>query len=144
MGQIETVLKYSKKIETLLGQLGAEGKGIHSKVSSIEEHLNENFVKDIRYIATIRNKTVHEDGFEVENIDSFSELSEHIINQLESIYNENVEINTADRLKEEGKYDTFKKIFLVAVIALTLYNISQISNKLIEEENNNTKQEKGL
>jgi hypothetical protein len=144
MGQIETVLNYSKRIETLLGKLGAEGKGIHSKVSSIEEHLNTDFVKDIRYIATIRNKTVHEDGFEVEDINSFSELSEHIINQLEEIYNENVQINTSDKLKEENKYNTFKKVFLVAVIALTLYNISQISKQLKEDENNSSKQENNV
>ena len=36
MGNIETILKYSRQIEKLLEELGAEGRGIHEKVTSID------------------------------------------------------------------------------------------------------------
>ena len=53
----------SKEIESALEALGAEGTGLHTKALSIESHLGTALVKKIQFIATIRNKAVHEDAF---------------------------------------------------------------------------------
>jgi hypothetical protein len=58
------IIEYNKKIEKILvNKYHATGKGLHSKVSSVESELSPELVKKIRYIATIRNKLVHEDDF---------------------------------------------------------------------------------
>ncbi len=58
------IIEYNKKIEKLLAErYQANGKGLHSKVTSVEAKLSPDLVKKIRYIATIRNKLVHEDNF---------------------------------------------------------------------------------
>ncbi|MDN5112694.1 hypothetical protein PJV97_10110 [Aliarcobacter butzleri] len=59
----ENIINKTKEIESRLVSLGAIGKGLHEKISSIEYMFNENTVNAIRYIATIRNKLLHEDGF---------------------------------------------------------------------------------
>lgn len=122
MGNADTILKYSKKIESLLGELGAEGRGMHSKVSSIEQYLDENFVKRIRFIATVRNKTFHEDGYEVEDMPYFIETSENIIQELESIY----ETNSVNTTSTHTQFSLPNKLFAAFVILLTVYNLSTI------------------
>lgn len=47
--------------------MGAEGRGLHEKVTSVEDKINSSLVKKIRYIASIRNKVLHEDGFELDS-----------------------------------------------------------------------------
>ncbi len=56
----ELVINGSKKIEGLLGQMGASGRGLHEKVTSIENNLPNSLVKRIRFIATVRNKLLHD------------------------------------------------------------------------------------
>lgn len=59
------IVKYNKKIEELLVQkYQASGKGLHTKLSSVEDKLSPELVKKIRYIATVRNKLVHEEAFD--------------------------------------------------------------------------------
>jgi len=79
------VIKKTKKIETILVKMGAEGKGLHEKVSSIEHLIEENTVKSIRFVASIRNKLLHEDDFEMtsELLSDFENACENIINTLE-------------------------------------------------------------
>lgn len=58
------IIQYNKRIEQLLvDKYHAKGKGLHSKLSSVEEDINPKLVKRIRYIATIRNKLVHDSDF---------------------------------------------------------------------------------
>jgi hypothetical protein len=63
MGDIELVVSHAKKFEALLEKrFGARGRGLHEKVSSVEAQLPAEAVKKLRYVATIRNKFVHEDN----------------------------------------------------------------------------------
>ena len=48
---------------TLLRILNARGKGLHEKISSVEKGLPVSLVERIRYIATVRNKLVHEESY---------------------------------------------------------------------------------
>jgi NAD(P)-dependent dehydrogenase (short-subunit alcohol dehydrogenase family) len=42
---------------------GAHGKGLHEKISSVQNRLPPALVKRMRFLATIRNRLVHERGF---------------------------------------------------------------------------------
>lgn len=63
MGQIEDVVLLTREIESLLDNLGATGRGLHEKLTSVENRLNLQTVKKMRWIATMRNKTMHEHKF---------------------------------------------------------------------------------
>ncbi|MBD3671091.1 MAG: DUF4145 domain-containing protein [Gammaproteobacteria bacterium] len=64
MNDLERAVRASKQIEARLErQFGARGKGLHEKVSSVERSLPAALVKRIRYVATLRNKLVHEDNY---------------------------------------------------------------------------------
>jgi len=86
MGEIDTAVKYSKQIETLLEQkFGASGKGLHEKLSSIETKIAQNIARQIRYVASIRNKVVHENGYQIDDYDQFVFACEKIIQSLNSL-----------------------------------------------------------
>jgi hypothetical protein len=63
MGAIEIAVQGAKRLETLLqARFGAEGRGLHEKLTSVENKIPSDLRKSIRWVATIRNKVVHEDG----------------------------------------------------------------------------------
>ena len=65
MSDIELAITRTKVLESLLeGGLGATGKGLHEKVSSVQAKLPPPLVKKLRFIATIRNKIVHESDYQ--------------------------------------------------------------------------------
>lgn len=84
MSFVESVLARTREIESLLEKnFNATGKGLHEKASSVEGILDTTRVKRIRYIATIRNKLVHEADFKYDGDEkAFLELCEQIITSL--------------------------------------------------------------
>ena len=67
MLNLEHIIGRTKEIESLLEQLGAEGRGLHEKVTSIQETvLNPQLVSQCRFAATIRNSAVHEPDFSID------------------------------------------------------------------------------
>jgi hypothetical protein len=60
----ELAIRSSKDLEHILDtELGANGKGLHEKISSVEGKLPPDLVRNMRYLATIRNKLVLEYDF---------------------------------------------------------------------------------
>lgn len=56
------VAQMSQTLEQLLEKrFGAQGRGLHEKISSVETKLPEIIQRKARYVATIRNKATHED-----------------------------------------------------------------------------------
>lgn len=85
MSNIDLVVNLAKKLESLLSkEYGADGKGLHEKVSSVEGHLSPEIVRKIRKVASIRNRVVHEDGYELSNVSEFELLANGIIRELGS------------------------------------------------------------
>ena len=83
MSQIELAVSLSRRLESLLEEkYQATGKGLHEKVSSIETTLPSQLVKSLRYIATIRNSVVHEEGFVIEDLAGFSAQGDAALAQL--------------------------------------------------------------
>ncbi len=65
MSDIELVISNSKKLEALLEKhFGANGRGLHEKIGSVEGRLSGSVVKRLRFIATIRNRIVHDAGYD--------------------------------------------------------------------------------
>jgi hypothetical protein len=61
----ELAIKSSKELEHILDvEFGAQGKGLHEKISSASNSLPQELVRNMRYLATIRNKLVHEHKFD--------------------------------------------------------------------------------
>lgn len=84
----ELVIKASKELEYVLEHhFGATGKGLHEKISSASPFLpNPSIVKNMRYLATIRNQLVHQRGFDaIPDRPSFIRLFRSSITELEQI-----------------------------------------------------------
>ena len=73
MSDIELAISRVKALESLLEQaLGATGKGLHEKVTSVQNRLTQPLVKKLRFIATVRNKIVHESNYQqIDDRDGF-------------------------------------------------------------------------
>lgn len=73
MSDIELAVTHSKELEHLLEtRHGATGKGLHQKVSSVESRLPAPLVGQLRAVATLRNKVVHEAGFKLPDTAKFT------------------------------------------------------------------------
>jgi hypothetical protein len=64
VSDIELAITRVKALESLLEGLGATGKGLHEKVTSVQNRLSLPLVKKLRFIATVRNKIVHESDYQ--------------------------------------------------------------------------------
>lgn len=116
MGSIETAIRYSKRFESLLErEYSAVGKGLHEKLSSVEDKLSQDNVKTLRWIATIRNRAVHEDGFEIDNIDEFIRTCEQLLDQLTGISEESIASVSKNKMPK-----SVKVFVLIAIILLIL------------------------
>lgn len=72
MSDIEQVVLRTRKIERLLReQYHAHGKGLHQLINSCEERLPHDVISKLRFVATIRNKIVHEDRYKLEDREAF-------------------------------------------------------------------------
>lgn len=64
MTDLELAITRTKTLESLLEQgLGAAGRGLHEKVTSVQPKLPPALVKRLRFIASVRNKIVHEASY---------------------------------------------------------------------------------
>ena len=68
--------------------LGAHGKGLHEKISSVEPRLPPPLVRRMRYLATIRNRLVHERGFTaIPDRAAFLEAADASVRELTALFN---------------------------------------------------------
>lgn len=80
MGQIETVFKYTRTVESILTlKFNAFGRGLHQKVNSIEFKLPDGLVLSIRRLASLRNKIAHEGDYELDDLPAFITDGDKII-----------------------------------------------------------------
>lgn len=68
MSDIENVVKRVRRLEKLLRlHYHADGRGLHQLVTSCEERLPHDVISKLRYVATIRNKIVHEEEYRLDD-----------------------------------------------------------------------------
>ena len=86
MISIDIAVRGSKRLEALLeARFGARGRGLHEKLSSVERRVPQELRRSIRWVATIRNKVVHEDGPSPASADDFARTVDQIARGLEAI-----------------------------------------------------------
>ena len=103
---IDIVVTQSKTLEALLEQkFGATGRGLYEKLSSIEYQLEAGLVKNIRWIATMRNKVVHE-NFQLTNQNDFLRSCQRALEGLQ-----NSQHTTSERVNSSSRnsYNTTPK-----------------------------------
>lgn len=107
MSDIESVITRTRKIEKLLRtQYHAEGKGLHQLVTSCEERLPHDVIGKLRYIATIRNKVVHEYDYQFEDPASF--------------------LNTCDECEKELIPRSSRFIWRTAIVLMTMATLAAL------------------
>lgn len=85
MNHVELAVRGSQRIEVVLKEhFGAIGKGLHELLTSVEMVLPGETVKRARYIASVRNKVVHE-AADVDDPKGFSESIEAVLSDLQAI-----------------------------------------------------------
>ena len=99
----EEILDYSPPIESLLESLGASGLGSHEKFDSIESGIEHFMVKKIRWIATIRNKAVHEANFNTD-LDGFIESANNVIGYLQGLLTEHKKQRDSESNKQNNTH----------------------------------------
>jgi hypothetical protein len=84
MSFLETVLQKTRRLEGVLEEkYQAVGRGLHEKATCVEHKLDSNTLKQIRFIASVRNKLVHEDGYRFDgNEDDFLKKCDEVIRRL--------------------------------------------------------------
>jgi hypothetical protein len=87
MSPTEIVIAYSKQLEFILERgFGAQGKGLHQKVTSVEHLLPAKLVKKLRFLASIRNKVIHEHSYVLDkNPRDLQKTAKLVIAELASI-----------------------------------------------------------
>ncbi len=82
--QVGKVVVLTRTLETLLEErFGAEGKGLHEKLNSVESSIPDHLLKRGHFIASIRNKAVHQEAHS--SPDSFYETCEKMIAELRAL-----------------------------------------------------------
>lgn len=85
MSMIDAAVTGSKRIEKILkDEFGAEGKGLHELLNSVEGRIPESLVKKARFIASVRNKVVHEDG-EINDAEAFNATIDEVVQGLKEV-----------------------------------------------------------
>jgi hypothetical protein len=80
----EHVVERTKKLERLLEQnYQAFGNGLGVKARSVEDKLDSDTIRQLRFIVSVRNKIMHEDGYVYDgNADDFLRKCDEIIRRL--------------------------------------------------------------
>jgi hypothetical protein len=80
---IDVAIRASRQIEDLLEQrLGATGRGLHEKVTSVEGRLPPPLVKRLRWIASVRNAVVHDHDGTIRDRAAFDRAVEEAVANL--------------------------------------------------------------
>ena len=77
------MMEYTTKIETMLEKIGAKGRGLHGKISSVEDKLTDSIIKSLRRIASIRNKKMHQKGYSNYIFSNFEDDCKIVISYLD-------------------------------------------------------------
>lgn len=82
--QAGAAIDIARQLESAMEALGATGKGLHEKASSVEGKLPAALIKKLRFIASVRNKIVHEDDLlSDDDFSAFAESGKQAVEELE-------------------------------------------------------------
>ena len=83
MSEIEVVITWSRRLEqVLISRYGATGRGLHSLTTSAARVLPEGAERALRWVATVRNRVVHDDSFRLRNPRGFARKARRLEREL--------------------------------------------------------------
>jgi hypothetical protein len=127
---LRDVLNGTKRIEAILEEkFAASGRGLYEKMETANMKLPEGLQKRIRYVATLRNKTMHQDGYEIANIPEYVKACQSIAAQLEHLH-ANRKSNFNARIVGGG-IGLFGKIVLAGAGAVGIVGLAFIGMTMI-------------
>eukprot|EP00608_Synchroma_pusillum_P005251 CAMPEP_0198424140 /NCGR_PEP_ID=MMETSP1452-20131203/3632_1 /TAXON_ID=1181717 /ORGANISM="Synchroma pusillum, Strain CCMP3072" /LENGTH=104 /DNA_ID=CAMNT_0044144465 /DNA_START=54 /DNA_END=368 /DNA_ORIENTATION=- len=81
----ELAIVLSKRLEAELAKLGAEGKGLHERVTAAGDRIPRDVQRRLRAVATVRNKLIHEQAYNrIDNRAAFIENYEAAMRALQA------------------------------------------------------------
>jgi hypothetical protein len=84
VSSIDIAVQGSRRLERILEErYGAEGKGLTEKLASVSDRVPSQLHRDLRWVARMRNRVVHEEGVELDNPERFQALVDSLANDLE-------------------------------------------------------------
>lgn len=108
---IETAVVGSKRIEKILkNDFHAEGRGLHECLTSVQHRIPPDIMSQARYIASVRNKVVHEDGV-IDDVSNFSNTVDNIVYRLNNVIRLEMELErekARQKLKEQEEVTLHK------------------------------------
>ncbi|MBU8901116.1 MAG: hypothetical protein KOO69_00105 [Victivallales bacterium] len=119
--QIGEIVERSKNLEAMLKKLDAEGRGMHELISSIQEKLELELIKKLRFIATLRNQAIHEAEFDIDSdFNAFCDACEEAEQALEKLIKPKVKKKTVRKPKKKEETSPtaagFNYLFLLPFI----------------------------
>lgn len=100
--KIGEIVERSKNLEAMLKKLEAEGRGMHELISSVQEKLEPELNKKLRFIASIRNQAIHEPEFDIDNnFEDFCTACEEAGQELKKIIGPKPKKRTVRNKKEK-------------------------------------------
>lgn len=86
--ELQSMMNYTTQIETILEEMGARARGLHGKVTKVQKKLSKDTIFRLRRIATIRNKKMHQAGFDNYVFSDFEEDCKIVLEYLNRISNQ--------------------------------------------------------
>ncbi len=84
--ELVKIIYFSREIETILRtKFQAKGQGLGTYINSVENKIEKQLVKDLRYITHIRNNSMHDSSFKVDNLSKYIKIAEQSINRLKNL-----------------------------------------------------------
>lgn len=124
MSDIDTVIEGSRVLKQLLEiRFGATGRGLHQKINSIGATvLPMKTVKRLRWIATMRNKVVHE-NFSLPDRDAFILSCNLCRNEIINVKTTNNGI--VNKITSKLKYILIRSVFIIIIcfVTIIMYNV---------------------
>ena len=119
---LKDVLQGTKRIEAILEEkFGSTGRGLYEKMTTANMRLPEPLQKRIRYVATMRNKTMHEEGFEIPNIPEFVKTCQSIAEQLEHLH-----ANRKPGFFSQGAGSWMRKVTLIGCAGVGIFGLAYL------------------
>ncbi len=132
--ELAQIIHYTREIETIIkSKFKVDGNGLHQYIDSIQKYFDAAFIKDLRYLATMRNKSMHEHDFKLNNLKSYENLAIKTIAKLNEykpipkmrvppVGSRNiVRINSNRRNSSSNQKGSKLKLFFFAIAILILF-----------------------
>jgi DNA repair exonuclease SbcCD ATPase subunit len=101
---VDEIIGATCKIESLLKDCGAIGRGLHEKTTSLESRLSPSIRTELRFIAALRNRAVHDHDHSMDavTVQRFCRAVEDTTRALEGMSPLSSLRNSVTRLEQEN------------------------------------------